>query len=296
MHSARPPTASASGRPLTTTSTTGVPVATTASSSSCWRPRNPSADPVAELAGRRVVGQPGSLAERRRSRRRRHARPRRPPPAPRRSRPRSRCRARGRPRRPANAPRIASRIVRRPVSSSPGSKTSPSPMTPERIDARAHLLAASPCGRGGCSRRAGRGRCRRSARRPRRRPGPGRERQHAVVLEQHERPLGERPRGARLRVGERARTPRRSAISTYGRSNSPSRSFIRSTRSTAASSSASSTRPVREAVRERRAERHGPRQLGVDARRRAPGGPPRRGSPSAGGRSRSSRRPCSPTR
>ena len=31
----------ASGRPLTTTSTTGVPVATTASSSSCWRPWNP---------------------------------------------------------------------------------------------------------------------------------------------------------------------------------------------------------------------------------------------------------------
>ena len=34
----------ASGRPLTTTSTTGVPVATTASRSSCWRPRNPSVE------------------------------------------------------------------------------------------------------------------------------------------------------------------------------------------------------------------------------------------------------------
>ena len=33
---------SASGRPLTTTRTTGVPVATTASSSSCWRPMSPS--------------------------------------------------------------------------------------------------------------------------------------------------------------------------------------------------------------------------------------------------------------
>ena len=33
---------SASGRPLTTTSTTGVPVAATASSSSCWRPNSPS--------------------------------------------------------------------------------------------------------------------------------------------------------------------------------------------------------------------------------------------------------------
>ena len=64
----------ASGRPLTTTSTTGVPVATTASSSSCWRPRNPSVAPVAELAGRRVVGQPGALAERRGSRRRTRAR------------------------------------------------------------------------------------------------------------------------------------------------------------------------------------------------------------------------------
>ncbi len=39
--SARAARSIASGRPLTTTRTTGVPVATTASSSSCWRPENP---------------------------------------------------------------------------------------------------------------------------------------------------------------------------------------------------------------------------------------------------------------
>ena len=44
--------------------------------------------------------------------------------------------------------------------------TSPSPTMPERVGARRASRAASPCGRGGCSRRAGRARCRRSARRP----------------------------------------------------------------------------------------------------------------------------------
>ena len=96
-------------------------------------------------------------------------------------------------------------------------------------------------------------------------PEARRERQHAVVLEQHQRPLRERPRGPRLLRGERLRTPRRSGTSTYGRSNRPSRSFIRSTRADRRVEQRLVHAPVVEAVRQRRAEGDGPRQLGVDA-------------------------------
>ena len=151
----------ASGRPLTTTRTTGVPVATTASTAPAGGPRSPVL-PVAGLAGR------GS----RRSARSVHPGPR--SPRPRRApastaaaisvvRPVLGCRSpcvADLARRPAAA-RIASRIVGRPASSSPGTIELAVARTPNALPRCAHLAAASRCGPGGCSRRGGRGRCRR---------------------------------------------------------------------------------------------------------------------------------------
>ena len=286
---------SASGRPLTTTSTTGVPVATTASSSSCWRPRKPEARPVAELAGRRVVGQAGPLAEHDdrdvgvRGRRRRR------PRAPRRSRPRSRSRARGR--RPRRASDAAQRVEDRPPPDQlvAGLEDLAVADDAERVDAGAHLpqrlhvdevaVVAEQVARAVGDRPD-----------DRHAPQVRRERQHAVVLEQDQRALGEGPRG-------RATRPRPSDASAASAGDLDVRPLEQPEPELHPQHPADRRveqrlvdAPVLEALGERRAERHGPRQLGVDAGGERQAAPPRRGPRSGGGPSRSSRRPCSPRR
>ena len=66
--------ARANGRPLTTTRTAGVPVATTRLEQLLLAAMQAEPMAVAELPGRRVVGQARPLAERRRSQRRHRAR------------------------------------------------------------------------------------------------------------------------------------------------------------------------------------------------------------------------------
>ena len=166
----------------------------------------------------------------------------------------------------------------------------------ERIDAGAHLLERLHVDEVAvvAEQVAGAVRDRPDDREP---PEPGRERQHAVVLEQDERALGERPRGrATPSVGERPRAPRRSG---------PRRTAARTGR--AGTSSAARVRPPRRAAPRPRARRRGRPPAGVPkatvrgSSASTPAASASAGrlaevSPSAGGRSRASRRPCSPRR
>ncbi len=251
---------SAYGRPVSRATTTGVPVASSASSSCCWAPGSSSDS----------ASQPSPLVPR-------PNRPARSPSA-----------------RTTTSAASASATAAAMPSVSPPSMVVPSadvdlrrPGT-RRASPRARSAgrcragprdAARRCARGTSSSRASRTGRRRSGRPRRCARGRRRERQHAVVAQQHDRLLGDLAREGAVRgrvevdraaqglgvVEVRARRAP-AAPPTSPRRADRARCFCASTRRSARSITASSSTPVAHRRDERRPEGVHRRQLDVDAR------------------------------
>ena len=291
--SARAPTRSPTGRPVTSTSTTGVPVATTARTSSSWTPgrsnearsRNSplvqsSVEPgLVAHDQHRDVGRAGQLDRPRRTRR-----------ATSRSR---RIRGRTRPIGP-NRCRIASTHRQAPATSTASTSVSVVERRRKRAPAaREHLAERLDVGRVAVVAEQVSGRV--GVRADHRdEASSGREREDAVVLQEHDALPRDRARELavrracrrRRRPGPRRRRDRRTARA---------RTWRRRTRRTASSTVCSLTRPTSRASRSGCAVAIGRRKLevepGADRHRRrllAVGGEPVVRRPAAG--SRSSRR------